>query len=56
MTHTISQDSGVGDFGNDGLDEFRNQHKCGARCSQLGLKKLKEDDTNQQDDDDDGDE
>ncbi|ESK83013.1 atypical alpha protein kinase [Moniliophthora roreri MCA 2997] len=43
MTHTISQDSGVSDFGDKRLTEFQNQNKCGARCAQLELKKLRED-------------
>ncbi|KAJ7809964.1 kinase-like domain-containing protein [Mycena olivaceomarginata] len=36
MTHTISEDSGVGDFGLEGIKTFLNGHKCSKVCSTLG--------------------
>jgi len=37
MTHTVDGDSGVGDFGKDGMQTFRNDHTCGAICVNLGF-------------------
>ncbi|KAJ7845590.1 kinase-like domain-containing protein [Mycena olivaceomarginata] len=37
MTHTISEDSGVGDFGLEGIKTFLNGHKCSKVCSTLGI-------------------
>ncbi|KAJ3727495.1 kinase-like domain-containing protein [Lentinula raphanica] len=40
MTHTKEQDSGVGDFGQEGIDSFCNQHICNYICEGLGLERL----------------
>ncbi|KAJ7495783.1 kinase-like domain-containing protein [Mycena galericulata] len=42
MSHTHSGDSGAGDHGEDGIQSFVVQHKCGQRCIQMGLEKLGE--------------
>ncbi|KAJ7821357.1 kinase-like domain-containing protein [Mycena leptocephala] len=42
MSHTQSGDSGAGDHGEDGIESFVVQHKCGQRCIQMGLEKLGE--------------
>ncbi|KAJ7270397.1 kinase-like domain-containing protein, partial [Mycena rebaudengoi] len=42
MSHTQSGDSGAGDHGEDGMQSFVDQHKCGQRCIQMGLEALKE--------------
>ncbi|KAJ7832153.1 hypothetical protein B0H14DRAFT_2592241 [Mycena olivaceomarginata] len=42
MSHTQSGDSGAGDHGEDGIQSFVVQHKCGQRCIQMGLENLGE--------------
>ncbi|KAJ7798266.1 hypothetical protein B0H14DRAFT_2388818, partial [Mycena olivaceomarginata] len=42
MSHTQSGDSGAGDHGEDGIQSFVVQYKCGQRCIQMGLEKLGE--------------
>ncbi|KAJ3520545.1 hypothetical protein NMY22_g12707 [Coprinellus aureogranulatus] len=39
MTHTVDGDSGVGDFGKDGIARFLEQHECRDICRRLGLDK-----------------
>ncbi|TEB18897.1 hypothetical protein FA13DRAFT_1802804 [Coprinellus micaceus] len=39
MTHTTKGDSGVGDFGTDGIAAFIQQHRCREICKRLGLDK-----------------
>ncbi|KAJ7577901.1 kinase-like domain-containing protein, partial [Mycena floridula] len=40
MTHTINEDSGVGDHGEEGIAQFVAQHECVERCKELGLESL----------------
>jgi hypothetical protein len=35
---SLFRDSGVGDFGEDGIKTFLHDHSCGPLCSSLGLK------------------
>ncbi|KAG2015179.1 atypical/Alpha protein kinase [Coprinopsis cinerea AmutBmut pab1-1] len=37
MTHTINHGSGIGDFGQEGIDTFVEQHTCGPLCRALHL-------------------
>ncbi|KAJ7078211.1 hypothetical protein C8R44DRAFT_825564 [Mycena epipterygia] len=37
MSHTISQDSGVGDFGVSGIQNSIDTHQCNLYCGGLGL-------------------
>lgn len=37
MTHTLQGNSGIGDFGQDGIDTFIRDHTCGEICQRLGL-------------------
>ncbi|KAJ7573523.1 hypothetical protein C8J56DRAFT_903326 [Mycena floridula] len=41
MTHTINEDSGVGDFGPDGIAIFVDLHECVDHCRGLRLESLK---------------
>ncbi|KAH7903001.1 kinase-like domain-containing protein, partial [Hygrophoropsis aurantiaca] len=40
MTHTFKQTSGLGDNGQDGINQFRSQHCCNTICEQLGLEPI----------------
>ncbi|KAJ7674211.1 hypothetical protein B0H14DRAFT_2304868, partial [Mycena olivaceomarginata] len=42
MSHTQSGGSGAGDDDEDGIQSSVVQHKCGQRCIQMGLEKLRE--------------
>ncbi|KAJ3980301.1 kinase-like domain-containing protein, partial [Lentinula detonsa] len=42
MHHTEEKDSGVGDFGPEGIKTFADQHKCGYICHALGLNVMNE--------------
>ncbi|KAF7325457.1 Kinase-like protein [Mycena kentingensis (nom. inval.)] len=48
-THTVAENSGVGDHGQDGLDLFIKQHECTTRCEALGLQPLMVDDNSEED-------
>ncbi|KAF8523987.1 kinase-like domain-containing protein, partial [Gautieria morchelliformis] len=37
MTHTLAGDSGIGDKGVDGINEFKLHHHCNSICRGLGL-------------------
>ncbi|KAJ7178029.1 kinase-like domain-containing protein [Mycena filopes] len=37
MTHTMAQDSGVGDFGFNGIQDAIDSHECNLFCRGLGL-------------------
>ncbi|KAJ7440571.1 hypothetical protein FB451DRAFT_1415067 [Mycena latifolia] len=39
MTHTPKGNSGIGDFGREGIHSFIRDHSCGALCRSLGLDK-----------------
>ncbi|KAE9397802.1 hypothetical protein BT96DRAFT_789121, partial [Gymnopus androsaceus JB14] len=45
MTHTLGGDSGVGDHGLKGIQEFVNMHQCNKKCNDLLLASLKEENT-----------
>ncbi|KAF9071919.1 kinase-like domain-containing protein, partial [Rhodocollybia butyracea] len=36
MSHTITGDSGLGDFGQEGIQAFIDQHCCDKKCQELG--------------------
>ncbi|KAK7029308.1 kinase-like domain-containing protein [Favolaschia claudopus] len=40
MTRTVPGDSGVGDFGSEGINSFVQDHECGTVCSALELDQL----------------
>ncbi|KAJ7588665.1 kinase-like domain-containing protein, partial [Mycena floridula] len=40
MTHSIKSDSGVGDFGPEGIEKWVQGHTCVQRCQQLSLPAL----------------
>ncbi|KAI0074067.1 kinase-like protein, partial [Panus rudis PR-1116 ss-1] len=40
MTHTLSQDSGIGDHGRQGILDFLQQHTCQDMCKSLALDKV----------------
>ncbi|KAF9256429.1 hypothetical protein L218DRAFT_881696, partial [Marasmius fiardii PR-910] len=40
MMHTMRGDSGLGDHGTDGIQQFIDQHICSNKCEDLGLQKL----------------
>ncbi|KAJ2931863.1 hypothetical protein H1R20_g5221, partial [Candolleomyces eurysporus] len=37
MAHTVDQDSGVGDHGEEGIQRFLSEHQCNYICQGLGL-------------------
>ncbi|KAF9523529.1 kinase-like domain-containing protein [Crepidotus variabilis] len=41
MTHSPTSDSGVGDFGLEGINKFIDQHKCNLVCAGLKLSQIK---------------
>ncbi|KAJ3780281.1 kinase-like domain-containing protein [Lentinula aff. detonsa] len=40
MSHTLGGNSGVGDHGNTGIQQFLRSHHCEKRCRELGLKTI----------------
>ncbi|EPQ56806.1 kinase-like protein [Gloeophyllum trabeum ATCC 11539] len=42
MTHSVDQDSGIGDHGQAGFSKFLQGHICNAMCKKLGLEEAKE--------------
>ncbi|KAJ3542601.1 hypothetical protein NMY22_g3455 [Coprinellus aureogranulatus] len=43
MTHTADGDSGVGDFGKEGIETFKSQHVCKEICRRLQLPEIRAD-------------
>ncbi|KAK6997329.1 hypothetical protein R3P38DRAFT_3220308 [Favolaschia claudopus] len=37
MTHTVGGNSGIGDFGLEGINSFLRDHTCGDVCNRLAL-------------------
>ncbi|KAK7001195.1 hypothetical protein R3P38DRAFT_2559268, partial [Favolaschia claudopus] len=37
MTHTVGGNSGIGDFGLEGINSFIRDHSCGDVCNRLAL-------------------
>ncbi|KAK7007244.1 hypothetical protein R3P38DRAFT_2432505, partial [Favolaschia claudopus] len=37
MTHTVGGNSGIGDFGLEGINSFIQDHSCGDVCNRLAL-------------------
>lgn len=42
LSRKFPSDSGLGDFGREGIQKFIDGHQCSTKCEQLGLKPLKD--------------
>ncbi|KAF8579619.1 kinase-like protein, partial [Ramaria rubella] len=40
MTHSLSGDTGLGDYGQEGINIFLAQHHCNRICTAMGLERL----------------
>lgn len=40
MTHSPNRDTGIGDYGQAGIDSFLNEHVCDHICVAFGFKQL----------------
>ncbi|KAJ7198079.1 hypothetical protein GGX14DRAFT_573639 [Mycena pura] len=45
MTHTPNGETGPGDHGKDGIEDFVQNHKCNQKCTALGLESLAEEES-----------